>query len=373
MKRTFRLCITTVVAAVALLGATNPAPLVLERDASFFVGGNYVKTARGTVMDGQMYVHAIVPAHATHRYPIVMIHGQGLTGVNFETTADGREGWAFRFVRAGYAVYVVDQPARGRSSYDPELDGALGANPTAEGNVLFTAPEIAGKFPQAHLHTQMPAANGKPGQPGDRIDDELFASMVQSIPTATGVQERLTKAAGAALLDRIGPAILLTHSQAGAFGWQIADARPGMVKAIIAVEPALSPTDPASGSQAPAYGITLTPITYAPPAPDPASIAHAPQSAPDDPDVSRCWLQAPPVRRLPNLSGVPIAVVIGEASPLTPTAQCVSDYLTQAGVPNDLVRLERVGIHGNSHMMMIESNSDQIAAYLGTWLGRHGL
>jgi pimeloyl-ACP methyl ester carboxylesterase len=369
MKRTAFLAVT------ALLGlvAAAPPPLVLAHDASFFVGGSYVKTPRGTVMDGQMYVHALVPAKQTHRYPIVMIHGQSLTGANYETTADGREGWAFWFVRAGYAVYVVDQPARGRSSYDPALDGPLGANPTAEGMELFTAPELTNKYPQAHLHTQMPAESAHPGQQGDPVFDQLFAQHVQSIPTATGVSERQTKAAGAALLDKIGAAILLTHSQGGAFGWQIADARPGMVKAILAVEPALTPTDPPSGSQAPAFGVTLTPITYAPAVTDAAQIVHAPQTAPDAAEVSRCWLQGAPVRKLPTLAGIPIAVVIGQASPLAPTAHCVSDYLTQAGVANDLVRLEKVGIMGNSHEMMQEKNSDAIAAYFNGWLGRHGL
>jgi pimeloyl-ACP methyl ester carboxylesterase len=237
----------------------------------------------------------------------------------------------------------------------------------------FTAPELSAKYPQAHLHTQMPAASARPGQKGDPIFDQLFAQHLQSIPTATGVSERQTKAAGAALLDKIGPAILLTHSQGGAFGWQIADARPGMVKAIVAVEPALTPTDPPSGSQAPAFGVTLTPITYAPAAAEAAQIGHAPQSTPDAPDVMRCWLQAPPVRRLPNLAGIPIAVVIGQASPLAVSAHCVSDYLTQAGVANDLLRLEKVGIFGNSHEMMQEKNSDAIAAFLNGWLGRHGL
>lgn len=146
-----------------------------------------------------------------------------------------------------------------------------------------------------------------------------------------------------------------------------------MVKAIIAVEPALSPTDPPSGSQAPAFGVTLTPITYAPAVTAPTQLVHAPQPTPDAPDVMRCWLQAPPVRRLPNLAGIPIAVVIGQASPLATYAHCVSDYLTQAGVANDLVRLEKVGIFGNSHEMMQEKNSDQIAAYFNGWLGRHGL
>ena len=47
--------------------------------------------------------------------------------------------------------------------------------------------------------------------------------------------------AGAALLDKIGPAIVLTHSQSGSFGWLIADARPKLVKAIIAIEPSGPP------------------------------------------------------------------------------------------------------------------------------------
>ena len=38
--------------------------------------------------------------------------------------------------------------------------------------------------------------------------------------------EQRNKDAGAALLDRIGPAIVLTHSQSGTFGWLIADGRP---------------------------------------------------------------------------------------------------------------------------------------------------
>src|SRR5271168_1992530 len=87
--------------------AETSTPLVLARDASFYVGGHYVKGAEGQVMDGAMYVHAMIPANVTHRYPIVMIHGINSTGVSYEGTPDGREGWAQFFVRAGYGVYVV--------------------------------------------------------------------------------------------------------------------------------------------------------------------------------------------------------------------------------------------------------------------------
>ena len=43
-------------------------------------------------------------------------------------------------------------------------------------------------------------------------------------------------------------------------------------------------------------------------------------------------------------------------------------YLAQAGVPNDFVRLPDIGIRGNGHMMMLEKNSDDIAAVIEGWL-----
>ena len=50
--------------------------------------------------------------------------------------------------------------------------------------------------------------------------------------------QRLILAAGTALLDRIGPAVLMTHSQSGTFGWLLADSRPALVKAVVALAPA---------------------------------------------------------------------------------------------------------------------------------------
>ncbi|HTH98285.1 MAG TPA: alpha/beta hydrolase [Stellaceae bacterium] len=366
--------------AAATLGISAQAkplpPLVLEHDSSFYIPGEYVDSPEGKVPDGAMYVHALIPAKRTHKYPLVMIHGINSTGSIFEGTPDGREGWAQFFVRAGYAVYVVDQPARGRSPYFPEIDGPIPAPAESRIQTLeegYTAPEVYNKYPRAHLHTQWPSDSPLKGRAGDPVFDAFISSSVRSIPTATGVSERLTKRAGALLLDRIGPAILLTHSQGGAFGWQITDARPNLVKGIIAIEPAATPTYPPSGSSAPAYGITGTPITYAPPITDAKQLARAAQDKPDAPGLKRCYLQAEPVHGLPTLQGRPIAIVVSEASPLADRIHCVSDYLKQAGVPNDFIRLENVGIHGNSHEMMVERNSDRIARYLAGWLAQHRL
>src|ERR1700694_2727037 len=97
--------------------AADDPPLVLARDGFFYVN------AKTTTVDGkdyvshQMYVEVRIPAKQTHPYPIVMVHGGTMSGTNYTGTPDGREGWAQYFVRRGFAVYVVDQPGRGRSAH----------------------------------------------------------------------------------------------------------------------------------------------------------------------------------------------------------------------------------------------------------------
>ena len=92
-------------------------PLTLESYKSFFVGGERVKRPDGTQgMTGHLYVEAFIPVNAKPT-PIVMLHTT-TAGTNFLGRANGEEGWATLFVRAGYAVYVVDPPGTGRAGVD---------------------------------------------------------------------------------------------------------------------------------------------------------------------------------------------------------------------------------------------------------------
>ncbi|HUP95199.1 MAG TPA: alpha/beta hydrolase, partial [Burkholderiales bacterium] len=209
------------------------------RAGYFFVGGNYVESKTGPLMQGQMYVEYYMPERRTQPYPIVMIHGAAQTGTNFTSTPDGRKGWAQYFVEQGYVVYVVDQPGRGRSPYNDSM-GPLTRFPASQLERRFTAHEKFNLWPQAKLHTQWPGDGPKKGQQGDPVFDQFYSSQVQYILSGATTQ-RLNRDAGAALLDRIGPAIVLTHSQSGAIGWPIADARPQLVKAVIAAEPSGPP------------------------------------------------------------------------------------------------------------------------------------
>ena len=352
------------------------APLSIARQGYFFVGGKYSTVKDQQVMSGQLYVEFQIPSKQTHEWPIVMIHGGGQSGTNFTGTPDGREGWAQYFLRQGYAVYVVDQPGRGRAAYLADLYG--GVTPPSLDNVQrrFVAPERYRLWPQARLHTQWPGT----GAPGDAVFDQFYASQLPSIQDFT-LQQVLNRDAIVALLDRIGPAIVLTHSQSGAFGWPVADRRPDLVKAIVAVEPNGPPffditNVPApewfrdSATQTRPWGVTAVPLSYAPPANNTSDLAILRQEKPDAPDLTKCWLQKSQARQLPNLQKIPILIMTAEASYHAPYDHCTVKYLEQAGVHSTWIKLADIGIHGNGHMMMLEKNNLDIAAVISSWLSK---
>jgi pimeloyl-ACP methyl ester carboxylesterase len=325
-------------------------------------------------MAGQMYVEYQVPKNVRHPYPVVMIHGAGQTGTNFLSTPDDRPGWAQFFVANGYAVYVVDQTGRGRSVYTTELYGPTRPPFDVEGRVRnWSAQQEFKLYPKAELHTQWPGT-GKPGGP---FFDQFYASQVQLMVDPIKTQGYAQKALSA-LLDKIGPAILLTHSQSGTFGFLAADKRPDLVKAVITVEGGGTPRGftavgpPKWFEDAPppdvTWGIAAIPITYSPAVTDPKQLHFVQESAPAPGKIVRCWVQAASARQLPNLKRMPQLLVVGEASAASDTNHCVSRYLTQAGVENTWVNLGDVGIHGNGHMMMLEKNQLEIAAFLASWL-----
>jgi pimeloyl-ACP methyl ester carboxylesterase len=201
----------------------------------FYVGGGYVGEPGKEVMQGQIYVEAPVPKDVRRQWPLVLIHGAAQTATNWMGTPDGRKGWADYFVEHGYVVYMVDQPMRGRSGWHPD-DGPLRMFTVEQEELPSTASEAVGTWPQAKKHTQWPGDGPNMGRKGDPEFDAFYATQVETVISNEETQER-NQSAGAALLDKIGPAIILAHSQSGPFGWLIADVRPKLVKGIIAIEP----------------------------------------------------------------------------------------------------------------------------------------
>ncbi|HXP86403.1 MAG TPA: alpha/beta hydrolase [Bryobacteraceae bacterium] len=379
IRNTFVVLAALVLALLAGSQPKPPAPLVIAQQGYVFAGGTFSASkerANAQVMSGQLYAEFQVPARRTHPLPIVMVHGGGQTGTNFTGTPDGREGWAQFFLRDGYAVYVVDQPGRGRAAYQAERYGAPSAVNFQNTLQRFAAPERYNLWPQAHLHTQWPG----PATADDPVFQQFYASQVPGIADFT-LQQELNRDAIVDLLKKIGPAILLTHSQSGAFAWPVADAQPDLVKAIIAVEPNGPPFFNVENTGEPdwfrdaaemdrPWGPTAVALKYSPHAEKASDLAIVRQEKADGPGLSRCWAQRAPARQLPNLQKMPILILTAEASYHAPYDHCTVKYLEQAGVHPTWVKLADQGIHGNGHMMMLEKNNQNIASVMSRWLAK---
>jgi pimeloyl-ACP methyl ester carboxylesterase len=355
--------------------AADSAPMVIARSGYLYAGGQVDKSIEGSPMTGHIYAEFQIPAKLEHPYPIVMVPGGSQTGTNFTGNIAGGEGWSQYFLRRGYAVYIVDQVARGRSAYYSQAFGPLGNASLQFAQQRFVSPEKYNLWPQAHLHTQFPGT----GDLNDPFFQKFWATQYPSLPNFTKQQE-LNAPALVALFDKIGPAILLTHSQSGAFNWPVAEARPNLVKAIVAIEPSGPPVHDMVPTGAPDWfkdaaptkisGLADIPLAYDPPVPPGGALDVVQQDKADAPDLVRCWMQKEPARKLPKIAGIPTVIIQSEASYHAPYDHCTAKWLTQAGVANTYIRLADKGVHGNGHMMMIENNSDDIAGVIEGWLAQ---
>ena len=86
----------------------------------------------------------------------------------------------------------------------------------------------------------------------------------------------------------------------------LAEARPKLVRGIVAVEPSGPPFEGAVLAKGPAraWGPTDIRITYDPPVNDPKELLREKQTKADGPDLVLCSLQTGTPRTLPNLRGI---------------------------------------------------------------------
>ncbi|MCH2669698.1 MAG: alpha/beta fold hydrolase [Gammaproteobacteria bacterium] len=338
----------------------------LASKSSFYIGGEYVGDP--PVMGGQMYVDVWEPNNITQPYPIVLFHGNGQTGVGWQQTPDGRPGWAYYLLEQGYVLYMVDYPARGRSAYLPGgVHGDLGIRTAAQLQTIWTNVDEMGDFPLNDNHTQWPGE----GKPGDPVFDEFIKTQVQF----AGQSTTLARHAAIELLQEIGPVILLTHSQGGGVGFGVTDGAPGLVKALITVEPGgpqigrVSTSQVAyTGAPANAWGPVNYPLTYDPAVSDPSELNTYLEEEADRSGEVPCWLQEEPAKQLVNFLDVPILSISADGTYHRVFDACIPKWLNQAGAQTDFFRLEEVGISGNGHMMQLELNSDDIIEFIHEWI-----
>jgi pimeloyl-ACP methyl ester carboxylesterase len=355
--------------------AAEQAPLVIAKQGWMYVGGRVMKVGDKSYMTDQMYVEYQIPAKQTRAYPIIMVHSIA-SGILYTGTPDGREGWAQYFLRQGYPVYVVDRVGRGRSRYLPESQGPLTQRELDFITTKFSSPASTAKsdelWPQVSLQTQWPGS----GTMDDPAVQQLTAAILSEIPLEKA--NELTHRGLVALLEKIGPSVLLVYSATTANGWTVTDEKPDLIKAVLAIGPTGPPAHRLTFIGAPDYfkygelmrpfGLTSTPLTYSPPIANASDLAFVQQDKADGPGLVRCYVQAEPARKLSNLRRAPFLVVTPEASDHAPYDHCTAKYLKQAGVDVTFLRLSDIGIHGNGDAVMLEKNNLQIAGVVAQWL-----
>ena len=269
-----------------------------------------------------MYVHYRVPVGAT-KPPIVMVHGSNATGALWETTPDGREGWATWFVRSGHPTYVVDHAGRGRSGFDPTRINAREDLP----DVFLSTYErhwvnarIGSEYPIPYPGVQFPVA-------------AFDAFMASHVPNAESTLERggqTTPERVSDLLGQIGPAVLMVHSMGGLYGIEAVRRQNANVLALVSIE---------GGAE------TMT-------AEDAASYFG------DTPFLS-LWGD--------NSHGADL--VNGDER--REGCRRAVDLINASGGTADMVMLAERGIKGNSHYLMMDSNSHDLAGFVEQWLAEH--
>jgi pimeloyl-ACP methyl ester carboxylesterase len=323
---------------IAAAGAGSlGGPLELQDEGVFYVNGQVATTnfpdtpatgpsTPGQITIDQMYVQYRIPKTVAGP-PIIMVHGSGHTGVTYETTPDGREGWATYFARRGFPVYVVDHVGRGRSGFDPTVINRAKqeSNPALLPSVPLTTREraypnflIGPKYPTAYPGQQFPV----------EAQDQYFAQLVPNTETTLAGGGAKTVKALAALVDKVGPAVVMVHSQSGGYGLELIRQRADKVRAFIDIEGSCGP------------------------------------------------LSADDVTK--SFSKVPTLMVFGDytegsSGPNGDERRNICnqsvDAISAAGGTAKFLLLPALGIKGNSHMLMMDKNNIQIADLIIGWLG----
>ncbi|HET7491119.1 MAG TPA: esterase, partial [Bradyrhizobium sp.] len=241
--------VATTFALMIAASAQAAEPITLRDMGSFHVGGRLAEISgkpvkemvftpggvpakvdpNGTYQVEQMYVQYFLPANERGAFPLLMWHGGGLTGVTWETTPDGREGWLNYFLRKGWSVYNSDAVERGRAGWAQYPD-IFKSEP-----VFLTT---ANPFLRFRIGDGPNSYDPEPAKrklmPGNLFPNDGYDNFVKQVVPRWTTNDDATIAAYIAEVDRIGPCVIMVHSQSGSFGFKVAQARPDKVKALIA-------------------------------------------------------------------------------------------------------------------------------------------
>jgi len=339
----------TAVALMVIAGAAASAqsgkvdlkkPLVLASQGSFYVGGEKKALPAppggrggfggGDVTVNQMYVQYQVPPNGTRHLPVVMVHGCCLSSKTWETTPDGRMGWDEYFVRRDRPVYLADQVSRARSGFDASTISAVKAGtqpPSALPNIIYASQQVAWTV------FRFGPAYGKAfpdGQFPIEAVDELYKQMIPDL-NALLPNPNPTWKNMAALAVQLKGAILMGHSESGLFPQQAALLDPSAIRGMISIE---MPCADLSADQI-------------------GKLAKIPTLV---------------------MFGDHLGDVQGGPANWAQSLESCNAYVKKvkdAGGDAVMMYLPQMGIKGNSHMLMQDRNSLQLADLIVDWIDQH--
>ena len=328
-------------------------PLMIQEQGSFAAGGKIITTpgtfdprtptnpAGQTLHGDHAYVFYQIPVNA-HKLPLVFLHGAGQFSKTWERTPDGREGFQNIFLRRGFGVYLVDQPRRGdagRSTQETTVSAATD-------DQLWFGNFRVGNWPDFFEGVQFP-----------RDAESLNQYFRQMTPNTGPFDVQVVSDAVAALFDRVGPGIMVTHSQGGGGGWFTA-IKSENVRAIVSYEPGSNFPFP-EGEMPPALPSGIDTLEGVP----------------------------VPLEDFMKLTRIPIIIYYGDFIPETQSefpgpdhwrtrlqmARLWAAAVNGKGGDVTVVHLPEIGIKGNTHFPFSDLNNLEIADLLSKWLHEKNL
>ena len=345
----FRAAALSVLALVTLTGAgqnsrpdESKKPLVLSSQGSFFVGGETKTTntqatapggpAQNDVTVNQMYVQYQSPLTGSQHVPVVMVHGCRLSSKTWETTPDGRMGWNEYFVRRNRSVYLADQVARARSGFDASVINAVKAGqapPSQLPNVLVAGHQAAWSSFRFGPTYNTPFPDGQfPVQAVDELYKQMIPDLNSTLPMPNPTWKNM-----AALAVQLHGAVLMGHSESGFFPEEAALIDASGVRGIISIEMACT--------------TTMTPQQLAAMAKIPILIMFGDHLGDVQGRFGSVWPE--------NFA----------------TCQKFVQQVNSAGGDAQMMDLPKLGIKGNSHMLMQDKNNLQLADLILEWIDQH--
>ncbi|MDE1675307.1 alpha/beta fold hydrolase [Nocardia gipuzkoensis] len=300
----------------------------------------------------KLYYERLVPIGSTTKPPLLMLPGGAHTGACYRVTPDGRPGWADHFVELGFPVYLTDWPGQGRCGYVPSTDigyefvteafARLVRHIDDERLVVFThsmTGPVGWKLLEDHENPISMVVGVGPGPPGN----------IQPVPCSADEDPERASVAGEIVEERDGYLHIRFRGNE-----LIADyAEPAIDMGEYLTKHAIGPSKRFPLNEVSAWSASTTFVS--------------PRIMTERYNWRGTALR---IGADADLTGKRVLIVTGAGDVNHSKEQDggTAGYLSSRGADVDFLWLGDIDIWGNGHMLMLESNSSEIADVIAEYI-----